>query len=62
MAGWTGEYQYIIDQVLSGMIERSRALKLHLTLQKEQTKLDFAILLTVQTMNYLHHGRHKVAL
>lgn len=62
VAGWTGEYQYIIDQVLSGMIERSRALKLHLTLQKEQTKLDFAILLTVQTMNYLHHGRHKVAL
>ncbi len=62
VAGWTGEYQYTIDQVLEGMIERCQALKLHLTLQKEQAKLDFAILLTVQTMNYLHSGRHKVAL
>ena len=62
VAEWTGEYQYTIDQVLEGMIERCQALKLHLTLQKEQAKLDFAILLTVQTMNYLHSGRHKVAL
>ncbi|MGZ8422122.1 MAG: putative zinc-binding metallopeptidase, partial [Nitrospira sp.] len=59
---WTGEYQYTIDQVLEGMIERCQALKLHLTVQKDQAKLDFAILLTVQTMNYLHSGRHKVAL
>ena len=30
---------------------------------EDQTKLDFAIiLLTVQTMNYLHSGRHRVAL
>ncbi|MBA2485219.1 MAG: putative zinc-binding metallopeptidase [Nitrospira sp.] len=62
VAEWTGEYQYTIDQVLEGMIERCQALKLHLTLQKEQAKLDFAILLTVQTMNFLHSGRHKVAL
>jgi hypothetical protein len=44
------------------MIDRCHASKLHLTQQKEQAKLDFAILLTVQTMNYLHSGRHKVAL
>ena len=62
VAEWTGEYQYTIDQVLEGMIERCRALKLHLILQKEQAKLDLSILLTVQTMNYLHSGRHKVAL
>lgn len=62
VAEWTGEYQYTIDQVLEGMIERCHALKLHLTQQKEQAKLDFAILLTVQTMTYLHSGRHKVAL
>lgn len=62
VAEWTGEYQYTIDQVLEGMIERCQALKLHLTLHKEQAKLDFSILLTVQTMNYLHSGRHKVAL
>ena len=62
VAEWTGEYQYTIDQVLEGMIERCQASKLHLTQHKEQAKLDFAILLTVQTMNYLHSGRHKVAL
>ncbi|WHZ23475.1 MAG: uncharacterized protein OJF47_002587 [Nitrospira sp.] len=62
VAEWTGEYQYTIDQVLEGMIERCHALTLHLTQRKEQAELDFAILLTVQTMNYLHSGRHKVAL
>jgi hypothetical protein len=44
------------------MIERCHASKLHLTQPSEQAKLDFAILLTVQTMNHLHSGRHKVAL
>ncbi len=62
VAEWTGEYQYTINQVLDGMIERCQAMNLHLTTQKEQAKLDFAILLTVQTMNHLHSGRHKVAL
>ena len=62
VAEWTGEYQYTIDQVLEGMIDRCQALNLRLTVPKEQAKLDFAILLTVQTMNYLQSGRHKVAL
>jgi hypothetical protein len=44
------------------MIERCQALGLRLTTTKEQAKWDFSILLTVQTMNYLHSGRHKVAL
>ncbi len=44
------------------MIDRCQALNLRLTVPKEQAKLDFAILLTVQTMNYLQSGRHKVAL
>jgi hypothetical protein len=29
---------------------------------EERAKLDFTIMLTVQTMNYLHSGRHRVAL
>ena len=28
----------------------------------EQARREFAVLLTVQTMNYLHSGRHRVAL
>ncbi|HEY6085499.1 MAG TPA: hypothetical protein VIU63_08895 [Nitrospira sp.] len=61
VAGWTGEYQYTIDQVLEDMIQRCRQLQLHLPIPEEQAKLDFTILLTVHTMNYLRSGRHKVA-
>lgn len=61
VASWTGEYQYTIDQVLEDMIARCRELQLHLPIDEEQAKLDFTILLTVHTMNYLRSGRHKVA-
>ncbi len=62
VADWTGEYQYTIDQVLESMISRCRELNLRLAVPEDQAKLDFTILLTVQTMNYLHSGRHRVAL
>jgi hypothetical protein len=61
VASWTGEYQYTIDQVLEDMTERCRELRLRLPMDEEQAKLDFTILLTVHTMNYLRSGRHKVA-
>ena len=59
---WTNLYQYTIDRVLGDMIARCRELGLRLRSTPEQTKLDFAVLLTVQAMNYLHSGRHRVAL
>ena len=62
VAEWTGEYQYTIDQVIEDMIKRASELNLRLREPEEQAKLDFIILLTVQTMNYLHSGRHRVAL
>ncbi|HVC19206.1 MAG TPA: putative zinc-binding metallopeptidase [Vicinamibacterales bacterium] len=62
VAAWTGEYQYTIDQVLEDMVARCRELNLRLSGPEDLTKLDFTILLTVQTMNYLHSGRHRVAL
>ncbi len=62
VARWTNEYQYTIDQVLGDMISRSRDLGLRLATAPEQAKREFAVLLTVQTMNYLHSGRHRVAL
>ncbi len=62
VADWTGEYQYTIDQVLEDMIGRCRELNLRVTTPEHQAKLDFTVLLTVQTMNYLHSGRHRVAL
>ena len=62
VASFTDSYQYTIDQLLEKIIERCRALNLHLTDAEETTKVDFMVFLTVQTMNYLHSGRHRVAL
>ncbi|GMU22282.1 MAG: hypothetical protein AMXMBFR13_23690 [Phycisphaerae bacterium] len=59
---WTGQYEYTLDQVLKDMIGRCRELKLHVAGRERQVKMDFAILLTVQTMNYLHSGHHRMAM
>jgi hypothetical protein len=62
VAGWTGIYQYTIDQVLEDMIARCRELKLRLSGSEEQARQEFTVLLTVQAMNYLHSGGHRVFL
>ena len=62
VAEWTGSYQYTIDQVAQDIIHRCDELGLRLKYPEARTKLDFTMLLTVQTMNYLHSGRHRVAL
>src|SRR5437868_5539524 len=62
VASFTDSYQYTIDQLLSKIIDRCRELNLRLTDSEEATKIDFMVFLTVQTMNYLHSGRHRLAL
>ncbi len=62
VASFTDTYQYTIDQLLAKVIDRCRELNLRLTDSEEATKVDFMVFLTVQTMNYLHSGRHRVAL
>lgn len=62
VADWTGIYQYTIDKVLEDIIVRCRELKLRLKVPEEQARQEFTVLLTVQVMNYLHSGRHRVAL
>ena len=62
VAAGTGEYQYTIDQVIENMIRRANEMNLRLVGPEDRTKLEFTIMLTVQTMNYLHSGRHRVAL
>jgi hypothetical protein len=62
VAGWTGEYQYTIDRVIESMMARAKVLNLRLKTPEEQARMDFLVLLTVQTLNYLHSGRHRVAL
>ena len=62
VGSWTGIYQYTIDQVCGDMIARCRQLNLRLAVPEEQARVEFTVLLTVQTMNYLHDGGHRVAL
>jgi hypothetical protein len=62
VADWTGIYQYTIDKVLEDIILRCRELKLRLCTPEDQALQEFTVLLTVQVMNYLHSGRHRIAL
>jgi hypothetical protein len=62
VASWTGIYQYTIDQVIEDMIARSRELKLRLATPEDQARQEFTVLLTVQAMNYLHSGGHRLFL
>jgi hypothetical protein len=62
VADWTGIYQYTIDQVLEDMIARCRELKLRVAIPDDQARQEFTVLLTVQTMNHLHSGGHRLFL
>lgn len=62
VARWTGTHAYTIDQVLRDMIDRCRELKLRLALPVHQAKREATLMVTVQTMNYVHAGHHPVAL
>ena len=62
VADWTGIYQYTIDQVLEDMIARCRELKLRLAVPDDEARQSFTVLLTVQTMNHLHSGGHRLFL
>jgi putative zinc-binding metallo-peptidase len=61
VASWTGVPRYTIDQVLKDMIGRCRELELVVDRPEKKSRLEATILLTVQTMNYLHSGFHRRA-
>jgi hypothetical protein len=62
VARWTGTHAYTIDQVLRDMIDRCKELKLRLAVPVHQAKREATLMVTVQTMNYVHAGHHPVAL
>jgi hypothetical protein len=62
VASWTGIYQYTIDQVLEEMITRCQKLRLRLAGPEDHTRQEFIVLVTVQAMNYLHSGGHRLFL
>lgn len=57
VARWTGEYAFTLDQILKQMIGRCRELKLRLSIAEARAKFEFAILLAVHTVHYLHRGK-----
>ncbi len=59
---WTGEYQFTVDQVLTDMIGRCRELKLRAVGSERKLWMDFAVLLTVKTMQFLYNRKNWVAL
>ena len=62
VARWTGEYKYIVRQVLKELRHRCRALKLGRdprTQDLDDMAENFVILLTAQTMKYISKGRHR---
>jgi putative zinc-binding metallo-peptidase len=58
----TGVHNYAIDQMLERMINRCSQLKLRLGLTQEHTIQKVLVLLTVQTVNGIHSGYHRIAL
>ena len=62
VANWTGEYQFTLDQVLKDMIGRSRELKLRAAGPEKRLKMDFALLLTVKTLDFHYSRRNWFAL
>jgi hypothetical protein len=61
VAEGTGVHQYTVDHVLKNMIERSKELKLRVEGSKRQARRAFLVALTVQVMNMLHSGYHRIA-
>ena len=62
VSNWTGEYQFTLQQVLKDMIGRSRELKLRAAGPERRLMMEFAILLTVKTMDFHYSGRTWFAL
>jgi hypothetical protein len=62
VAEGTGVHSYAINQMFIHMANRCRELKLRLGLTEEHARQKLLVLLTVQTMNGIHTGYHRIAL
>jgi len=62
VAKWTGEYEFTLDQVFNHMMGRCRELRLRAVGAEPKLRLDFAILLTMRTMQYLYTSRDNIPL
>ncbi len=58
----TGEHSYAIAQLVQEMIVRCREMKLIVDRPEEQIKLEVAIFISVQAVNFLHTTHHRIPL
>jgi len=61
VADGTGVHQYTIDHVIENMIDRCKDLKLRVAIPPREARRRLMIVLTVQVMNVLHSGYHRIA-
>lgn len=61
---WTGQYQYTISQVYREVIYacEERRLRVPSDADRDDLAREVAVFLTVQTMNHLHEGGHRLTL
>ncbi len=59
VASWTGQYQFVVDEVLRHMIARCQTLGLRLRTAEREAVQDAAILLTVHTVRHLRGGHRE---
>ena len=59
---WTGEYEYTLEQVLQDMIGRAGELKLRAMGPETRLRIEFAILLTANTLHFHYSRRNWFAL
>jgi hypothetical protein len=62
VASWTGEYTYTVNMPLKDIIARCRELDLRVDRPVERVKLETAVMLTMQTTNFLHSSVHRLAM
>jgi len=62
VAEGTGAHQYAINQMLLQMMNRCRELKLKVNQTQDNTWQKVLVSLTVQVMNGIHSGYHRIAL
>ncbi len=56
---WTGEYKYMVKQVIEEVRQRCRTLRLGVDADASDTRENFLLFLTAQTMKYVLQGRHR---
>jgi hypothetical protein len=56
----TGKPPHVIAQFVQEVIQRCREMKLCLDRPEREARLDVAIFVTVQVLNWLHEGRHRI--